>query len=100
MLEIFVDNGFILRSFCFDPSHRSWVDVGWVFGRFGVDLGCIWGRFSVLGGSWEGLWWVLGGLGVAMGAQDRFFRDFGTILRPVLGSKTNQNRSKIDAKMH
>ena len=97
----------MLRSFCFDPSHRSWVDVGLVFGRFGVDLdrfgvdlGSIWGRFSVLGGSWGGLGWVLGGLGVAMGAQDRFFIDFGTILRPVLGSKTDQNRSKIDAKMH
>ena len=42
MLEVFVDNGFILRSFCFDPSHRSWVDVGWVFCRFEVDLGSIW----------------------------------------------------------
>ena len=76
MLEIFVDNGFILRSFCFDPSHRSWVDVGWVFCRFGVDLGWSGGRFSVLGGSWEGLGRVLGGLGLAMGAQDQFVIDF------------------------
>ena len=55
MLEIFVDNGFILRSFCFDPSHRSWVDVGWVCGRFGVDLGSIFGVKRVLGGSLVGL---------------------------------------------
>ena len=74
--------------------------LGGLWGRFGVDLGSIWGRFSVLGGSWEGLGWVLGGLGVAMGAQDRFFNDLGTILRPVLGSKTVQNRSEIDVKMH
>ena len=107
MLEIFVDNGFILRSFCFDPSHRSWVDVGWVFGRFGVDLGSIWGGFGVdlgsifgLGRVLGGLGWVLGGLGVAMGAQDRFLIDFGSILKPVLGPQTDQNRSKIDAKMH
>ena len=65
-----------------------------------MDLGSIWGRFSVLGRSWEGLGWVLGGLGVAIGAQDRFSIDFGSILRPVLGPKTDQNRSKIDAKMH
>ena len=71
-----------------------------MLGGFGADLGSIWDRFSVLGWSWEGLWWVLGGLGVAMGAQDRFFNDFGTILRPVLEPKTDQNRSKIDAKMH
>ena len=79
---------------------RCWVDLGSVFGGFGKDFGSIWGRFSVLGGSWEGLWWVLGGLGVAMGAQDRFLIDFGTILRPVLGPQTDQNRVKIDAKMH
>ena len=70
-----------------------------MLGEFWVDFGSIWGRFSVLGGSWEGLGWVLGGLGVANGAQDRFFIDFGSILRPVLGPKTDQNRSKIDAKM-
>ena len=73
MFEIFVDNGFILGSFCFDPSHRSWVDVGWVCGRFGVDLGAIWSRCGVDFRSWEGLGWVLGGLGVAMRAQDQFF---------------------------
>ena len=71
-----------------------------MLGGFWADLGSIWGRFSVLGGSWEGLGWVLGGLGVANGAQDRFLIDFGSILRPVLGPKTDQNRSKIDAKMH
>ena len=76
------------------------VDLEWIWGRFGVDLGSIWGRFSVLGGSWGGLGWVLGGLGVAMGAQDRFLIDFGSILRPVLGPQTDQNRPKIDAKMH
>ena len=75
------------------------VDLEWIWGRFGVDLGSIWGRFSVLGGSWGGPGWVLGGLGVAMGAQDRFLIDFGSILKPILGSKTDQNRSKIDAKM-
>ena len=63
-------------------------------------MGSIWGRFSVLGGSWGGPGWVLGGLGVAMGAQDRFLIDFGSILRPVLGPQTDQNRPKIDAKMH
>ena len=57
MLEIFVDNGFILRSFCFDPSHRSWVDVGWVFGRFGMDLGSIWGGFGEI---WEGFGMIFG----------------------------------------
>ena len=79
---------------------RCWVDVGSMLGGFGVDVGSIWGRFSVFGRSCEGLGWVLGGLGVAMGAQDRFFIDLGSILRPVLGPKTNQNQSKIDAKMH
>ena len=71
-----------------------------MLGGFGADLGPIWGRFSVLGGSWEGLGWVLGGLGVANGAHDRFLIDFGSILRPVLGPQTDQNRPKIDAKMH
>ena len=79
---------------------RCWVDVGSMLGGFWADFWSIWGRFSVLGGSWEGLGWVLGGLGVAIGAQDRFFIDFGSILKPVLGPKTDQNRSKIDAKMH
>ena len=63
MLEILVDNGFILRSFCFDPSHRSWVDVGWVFGGFGRDLGSIWGGFEVDLGSIVGLGRLLGVLG-------------------------------------
>ena len=71
-----------------------------MLGGFGADLKSIWGRFSVLGGSWEGLGWVLGGLGVAMGAQDRFSIDFETILRPVLGRKTEQNRIKTDAQLH
>ena len=71
-----------------------------MLGGFWVDFGSIWGRFSVLGGSWEGLVWVLGGLGVAIGAQDRFLIDFGSILRPFLGPQTDQNGSKIDAKMH
>ena len=42
----------------------------------------------------------MGGLGVANGAQDRFLIDLGSILRPVLGAKTDQNLSKIGAKMH
>ena len=75
MLEIFVDNGFILRSFCFDPSHRSWVDVGWVFGRLGVDLESIWGGFGVDLGSIFGLGRVLGrslvGLGRPWGRHGR-----------------------------
>ena len=61
-----------------------------------MHLGSIFGVGRVLGG----LGCVLGGLGVAMGAQDRFLIDFESILRPVLGSQTDQNRSKIDAKMH
>ena len=71
-----------------------------MLGGFWADFGAIWGRLSVLGVSWEGLGWVLGGLGVAIGAQDRFFVDLGSILRPVLGPKTDQNRLKVDAKMH
>ena len=71
------------------------VDLEWIWSRFGVDLGSIFGLGRVLGG----LGWVLGGLGVAIGAQDRFLIDFGSILRPVLGPQTDQNRSKIDAKM-
>ena len=65
-----------------------------------MDLESIWGALGVDLGSIFGLGRVLGGLGVAMGAQDRFFIDSARILRPVLGSKTNQNQSKIDAKMH
>ena len=71
-----------------------------MLGGFWADFGSIWGRFSVLEGSWDGLGWVLGGLGVANGAQDRFLIDLGSILRPVLGPQTDQNRPKIDAKMH
>ena len=71
-----------------------------MLGGFGADFGSILGRFSVLGGSWEGLGLILGGLGVAMGAQDRFLIDFGSVLRSVLGPQTDQNRLKIYAKMH
>ena len=60
----------------------------------------MWSRFGVDFRSWEGLGKVLGGLGVAMGAQDRFFIDFGMILKLVLGPKTTQNLFKIVAKMH
>ena len=63
---------------------RCWVDVGSMLGGFWADLGLIWGRFSVLGGSFAVLGWVLGGLGVAMGAQDRFLIDFGSVVRSVL----------------
>ena len=80
MLEIFVDNGFILRSFCFDPSHRSWVDVGWVFGRFGVDLGWIWGGFGVDFRCWEGLGRVFGGSWAALGSPWAPKIDFSLIL--------------------
>ena len=79
---------------------RFFVDFGSIWGRFGVDLGSISGLGRVLGGSSEGLGWVMGGLGIAMSAQDRFLVDLGSILRPVLGPKTFQNRAKIDAKMH
>ena len=90
MLASLVDYGFILRSFYVGSMlGRCWVDLGQIFGRFGVDFR-----------SWEGLGWVLGGLGVAIGAQDRFCIDFGSILKPVLGPQTDQNRSKVDAKMH
>ena len=72
MLEIFVDNGFIL----------SWVDVGWVFGRF-IDLGWIWGRFGVDFRSWEGLGRVFGRSWAALGSAwapkidfHRFWKDF------------------------
>ena len=75
---------------------RCWVDVGWILGRCWIDLGSIFGLGRVLGG----LGWVLGGLGVAMGAEDQFLIDFGSILKPVLGPLTDQNRPKIDAKMH
>ena len=77
-------------------TRRCWVDIGWSLGRFGIEVGSSFGLGKVLGG----LGWVLGGLGVAMGAQDRFLIDLGSILRPVLGPKTDQNRSQIDAKMH
>ena len=55
---------------------------------------------TIFGGSWEGLGRVLGFLWVALGAQDRFFSDLGSILRSVLGAKTDQNLSKSDAEMH
>ena len=92
MLEILVDNGFSLRSFCFDPSHRSWVDVGWVFGRFGVDLGSIWGRFSVLGGSWEGLGRPWGRHGRPRSIFDRFGVDFEARLGAPNRPKSTKNR--------
>ena len=103
MLEIFVDNGFILRSFCFDPSHRSWVDVGWVFGRFGMDLGSIWGGFGVdlgsifglgrvLGGSWVGLGRPWGRHGRPRSIFDRFWIDFEARLGAPNRPKSTKNR--------
>ena len=47
---------------------------------------------GALGGFW-------GGLREALGAQDRFLIDFGSISKPILGPQTDENRSKIDAKM-
>ena len=61
-----------------------------------MDLGSIFGVGRVLGGS-------LVGLGRPWGRHGRprsIFIDFGSILKPVLGPQTDQNRSKINAKMH
>ena len=43
---------FILQSFCFEDSQRSWVDAGWIMDRCGVDLGLLLGLGRVLGGSY------------------------------------------------
>ena len=67
------------------------VGVWHIWGRLGVDVGLIFGLGRVLGGSCGRPWGR---------AQDRFLFDFESVLSPVWGPKTDQNRSKCDAKMH
>ena len=93
---------------------QSLKDMGWEGGRLGGEvfgwilggLGESWDVLVVFGRVLGGLGEVLGapggfwgGLREALGPQDRFLIVFVSIMKPVLGPKTNQNRSKIDAKM-
>ena len=99
-IDIVVDFGVDLGVDLGSIWGRFTIDLGSIWGRFEVDLGSIWGSISGLGRVLGALGEALGGLGVARSAQDRILIDFGSILEPVLGPKTGQNRSEIDAKRH
>ena len=71
-----------------------------IWGTFGDDLGSWEGPGGVLGGSLEGLGQPWGRHWRPRSSSDRFVIDFQLFLKPVLGPKTDQNRSKVDARIN
>ena len=73
------------------------IEVGSMLGGFLVDLGWIWGAFGVDFRCWEGLGRVFGGSWAALGSpwapKIDLFNRFGVDVESVLGPQTDQNLS-------